>query len=382
MDSRKERVIRCRSEFGTHVKYFLMLRIFKLGLGQDKEEDNAYPFNGILNPKIHMKMEHPRKAVQSITVREFYEKHKEVLHMSLVTGEEGMDRLITEKSLNRPSIALTGFMKHFAGKRVQLFGAGEMGYLREQSYADQKKALTEIAQRKIPCIIVSRNLSPTPAMLEIAEKFGVPLFRTHLGSKSFTTQMMLILEDVFALTTTVHGTLLDIKGMGVLLRGPSGVGKSECSLALIERGHSLVADDLVYIKLLRDSQLLGYGSPLSIGFMECRGLGIINIAQLFGIRALRKDKVIDLVVTFVDWQSGMEEDRTGLEYHFYEFLGIKVPHVKIPVRIGRDMARLVEVAAMTQALKNIGYDPAKEFNENLIAYMSNTNNENGTNKGM
>ncbi|MDP4694079.1 MAG: HPr(Ser) kinase/phosphatase, partial [Opitutales bacterium] len=164
--------------------------------------------------------------------------------------------------------------------------------------------------------------------------------------------------------------LLDVKGIGTLICGESGVGKSECALALIERGHSLVADDLTYVKRLSERELMGSCSELSRGYMECRGLGIINIAELFGIRSVRLEKRIDLIINFRIWSPGMNEERTGLEENHMEVLGMKVPLMEIPVRPGRDMARLVEVASMVQALKQMGHDSASEFNQRLIDHMA------------
>lgn len=310
------------------------------------------------------------KTVESISVRDFYESLSESTGLELVAGGDGLDRVIREKSINRPALALTGYFKHFAYRRVQLFGAGEMAYLRDLNEARQLEVLVEIAKKNIPCIIVSRGLVPTRSMLEVARKYKVPLFRTSHKSKDFTEEVTLLLEQKFAPSMTLHGTLMDIKGIGTLLRGKSGIGKSECALALIERGHSLVADDLTYCRRIGDREVAGTSSELNRGYMECRGLGIINIAELFGIRSIRLEKRIDLVVTFVEWQPGMVEDRTGLEQSYFEILGLQIPCVEIPVRPGRDLARLVEVASLVQALKKMGHDSAKEFNDRLIAHMA------------
>ena len=204
----------------------------------------------------------------------------------------------------------------------------------------------------------------------VADKYATPLIRSPQKSKTFTTEATLLLEDKFAPRTHIHGTLLDVRGIGTLICGESGVGKSECALALIERGHSLVADDLTHVKRLSDRELMGASSELSRGYMECRGLGIINIAELFGIRSVRLKKRIDVIINFINWTSGMNEDRTGLEENYMEVLGMQVPLMEIPVRPGRDMARLVEVAAMMRALKQMGHDSAAEFNERLIAHMA------------
>ena len=310
------------------------------------------------------------KFVETVSVREFYESFKEPLKMELVAGESGLDNTIRERSLNRPALAMVGFFKAFAAKRIQLLGAGEMAFIREKGVAEQTRIMTEILKRKVPCLIISRNLAPSKELCKLAEKYKTPIIRSPLKSKTFTTEATLLLEDKFAPRTHMHGTLLDIQGIGALICGESGVGKSECALALIERGHSLVADDLTYIKRVSERELLGTSAELSRGYMECRGLGIINIAELFGVRSVRVEKRIDLIINFMNWTTGMNEDRTGLEQKHMEILGLDVPLMEIPVRPGRDMARLVEVAAMVQALMKIGHDSAAEFNDRLIAHMT------------
>jgi HPr kinase/phosphorylase len=309
------------------------------------------------------------KTVESITVLDFFNRGHDHLKMNVVAGERGLKSLIRDKSINRPALALTGYYKSFATRRVQVFGAGEIAYLRDIRDDKQYKILTEIATRQIPCMIVTRNLVPPKAMVDVANENDAPLIRTNLSTKDFLAAATLLLEDMFALRTSEHGTLMDVKGMGVLIRGDSGVGKSECALALIERGYSLVADDKVNIKLINEKELVGTSNDINRGYMECRGLGIINIADIFGIRAVRQEKNINLVISFERWKDDEEEERTGLEQDSFEILGIKVPHIRFAVRPGRDLARLVEVATMVQALKNIGHDSAKEFNERLISQM-------------
>jgi HPr kinase/phosphorylase len=187
---------------------------------------------------------------------------------------------------------------------------------------------------------------------------------------NFINLATLCLDNEFAPVTTEHGTMMDIKGIGVLIRGDSGVGKSECALALIERGHSLVADDLTRIKLLDERELMASSLDLNRGHMECRGIGIINISEMFGVRSVRREKRIDMVVTLREFTTDTDEERTGLEQAEFEILGIRLPHIELYVRPGRDIARLVETAAMVQALKKMGHDPAKEFNDRLIAFMA------------
>lgn len=309
------------------------------------------------------------QVVESITVREFYERGKEVLELDLVANPDKLERIIGEKSLNRPALAVAGYFRFFAAKRIQLFGAGEMAYLRDFDGPTATAALEEFARRHVPCIIISRNLAPTPSLLKVVNQFKIPLFRSPLKSKNLSTEATLLLEEQFAPRTAVHGTLIDVKGVGTLITGESGIGKSECALALIERGHSLVADDLTYVRLLRDHELVGSSSQISRGYMECRGIGIIDVAKLFGVRSVRMEKRIDVVISFENWHTGMEEDRTGLNRETITILGRSLPHTRIPVRPGRDLARLVEVAALVEALKIMGHDGAQEFNERLIQTM-------------
>jgi HPr kinase/phosphorylase len=309
--------------------------------------------------------------IESISVRDFYESFADRLLLRLVTSRKTLSRsTIRERSLNRPALAVTGYFKYFANKRIQLFGAGEMGFLREQQKSHRIHVLEKMAAKRIPCVVISRNLAPTPEMLEVFEKHGVPVFRTSLASKAFTTEVTVLLEERFAPRTTVHGTLMDIRGIGTLVRGESGAGKSEAALALLERGHSLVADDMVRVKLLSDHTPVGFCDEMSRGFMECRGIGIINVEELFGIRFIRIEKKIELVVTFTENINDLSIDRTGLERKTFEILGASVPHMEIPLRTGRDMARLVEVAAMVQAARQLGHDSANDFNEQLIKKMS------------
>ncbi len=311
------------------------------------------------------------QIIESIAVREFFQEYGAQLQLRLVTSEKSLSRsTIRERSVNRPALAVTGYFKYFAHKRIQLFGAGEMGFFREQSKARRKNVISTMAAKKIPCVVVTRNLAPTSEMIEVLESYGVPLFRTSLSSKAFTTEVTVLLEERFAPRSSLHGTFIEIRGIGTLIRGESGAGKSEAALALIERGHSLVADDVVKVKLLSDHSPVGFCDELNRGFMECRGIGIINVEKLFGIRFVRLEKKIDLVVTLLEESSENDLDRTGLEQKFHEILGVPVPHVEIPVRVGRDMARLIEVAAMVQAARQFRYDSAIDFNEKLLKMMN------------
>jgi len=310
------------------------------------------------------------KAIHGITVAHFFETYGPRLKLEIISGDDGLHRLIREPAINRPALALTGFFKYFANKRIQVLGAAEMTFLRTLPADVQRSVLNGMVDRHIPCLVLTRNFTFPKAMLEVAQERHLPVFRTPMITMNFVNTATLFVDNEFAPITTEHGTTVDVKGVGVLIRGDSGVGKSECALALVERGHSLVADDVTVIKVLDERELMASSRPITRGYMECRGIGIINVAEMFGIKCVRMEKRIDMVISLRVWTPTAVEERTGLEENFYEILGIKVPHIELFVRPGRDIARLVEVAAMVQALKRLGHDPAKEFNEQLIAHMA------------
>jgi len=318
------------------------------------------------------------RTVNGITVEHFFRTYEDKLKLELLTGEEGLHRVIREGALNRPSLALTGFFKYFAHRRIQVMGAAEMAFLKTLDHARQVEVLTDMAKRNVPCLVLTRNYVPTAAMRKVSEDHQLPILRTSAITRHWINLATLCIDNEFAPSTSEHATMLDIKGIGVLLRGDSGVGKSECALALIERGHSLVADDLTHIKLVDERELIAFSPPLNRGYMECRGIGIINIAEMFGIKNVRAEKRIDMVISLHNWTPDAIEERTGLEENFYPILNQKIPMVELYVRPGRDIARLVEVAALVQALKSMGHDPAKEFNERLIAHMTASADEEAT----
>lgn len=311
-----------------------------------------------------------KKTHEEISVGKFLEVFKDSMQLELLAGAEGLENIIKEPSINRPALAITGYFKNFAASRIQLFGAGEMAYMCDLPQERQMSVLRKMAELKIPCIVVSRNLDIVPAMESVANEYKIPLLRTKMKSKEFSSEFIVRLDRMFAPTTSIHGTFIDIQGIGTLIRGDSGIGKSECALALIDKGHSLVADDYVNCVKVNDHKVLGRANELSRGYMECRGIGIINVAELFGIKCVRLEKSIDIIVSFIEWQKGVVEDRTGLETKYFDILGIPIPHFIIPVRPGRDMARLVEVAARVHALRTMGHDGAKTFNDRLIAHMA------------
>jgi HPr kinase/phosphorylase len=316
-----------------------------------------------------------QRSLHGISVAHFLETYRDKLKLEVVTGADGLHRMIHEGTINRPALALTGFFKYFAHRRVQVLGAAEMTYLKMQPQRAQIEVLQKMVKRGIPCLVLTRNYHPTHSMLAVAQELRLPVLRTPMITMNWINLATLAIDNEFAPQGTEHATTLDVKGVGVMLRGDSGVGKSECALALIERGHSLVADDLTVIKLLDERELMASSRPLNRGYMECRGIGIINVGEMFGVKCVRLDKRIDMVISLKEWTPDVVEERTGLEENFYEILGKRLPHIELYVRPGRDIARLVEVAALTQALKKMGHDPARDFNDRLIAYMSEQANE-------
>ncbi len=307
-----------------------------------------------------------------ITVGEFFRVHGEALQLKLAGKEAGFDRKIREPTINRPGLALAGFHKYFAWKRIQVFGSAELAFLRSLPEDEVRARFHDLCRLHIPCAVFSRSAVIPPALLDEARVARLAVFRTPMITKLFVNAATIALENDFAPSTLEHGCMVDILGTGVLLRGASGIGKSEAVLGLIERGHSLVSDDVTRLRAYEHRELIGTSPPSTRNHMEIRGVGILNILEIFGVGAIREEKRLDLVVTLKDWQECEEVDRIGLDQDNYTLLGISVPHLTIPVRPGRDMARLVEVAALDQKLKRLGHDAAKEFNRRLLARMNPT----------
>ncbi|MDQ6623473.1 MAG: HPr(Ser) kinase/phosphatase [Verrucomicrobiota bacterium] len=312
-----------------------------------------------------------RKSVPVVTVESFYEAHAAKLQMKLDGPRVGFHRKIREPTINRPGLALAGFFNYFAEKRVQVLGAAEQSYLGSLSERARAQRFRGMCEQKIPCLVVSRGAHLSPELLAVAEELQVAVFRTPMVTMRFINAATLAMEEDFSPSVTEFGSMVDVLGVGVLIRGASGVGKSEAVLGLIERGYSLVADDVTRIKSFEGRELMCTAPELTRYHMEVRGIGIINVAAIFGIGSIREEKRLDLVVTLKDWNELEEVDRIGLDREFYEVLTLKVPHVTIPVRPGRDTARLVEVAAMDQKLKSVGRNSAVEFNEKLLNLMGN-----------
>jgi HPr kinase/phosphorylase len=307
-----------------------------------------------------------------ISVERFYTQHASSLQLKLLAGAGGLKRIIREPTVNRPGLALAGFTKYFASKRVQIIGSAESTFLKSLRPPEREQRFANLLAHRVPCVVFSRNLHPDKLFLKAAEQANVPIFQTPLITMKFINLATLALEMMFAPHGSEMGSMVDILGVGVIVRGESGIGKSECVLALIERGYSLVSDDITKVTLVDGREVIGTSSEVTRNHMEVRGIGIINVAYMFGVKSIRHEKRVDLVITLKSWNDVPDVDRVGMEDQYASILGVNIPHIIIPVRPGRDLARLVEVAAFQTKLKTSGYNPAKELNDRLIAKMAAT----------
>lgn len=309
-------------------------------------------------------------AQTSVTVEQFFKEHGTALEMRMLSEGVALNRIIREPTVNRPGLALSGFTQYFAYKRVQVFGNAEVFYLRTLTHTQREARYAYLFAYKIPCVVFSRGLRPDKEFLAAAENAGVPVFQSPLVTMHFINSATLELESMFAPRGTEIGSMVDILGVGVIIKGESGIGKSEAVLALIERGYSLVSDDVTKVTLVGGHQVIGNSGELTRNHMEIRGIGIINVAAMFGIKSVRRDKTLNLIITLKPWDEVSDVDRLGMEQEFVNVLGMNIPHITIPVRPGRDLARLIEVAAYQTKLKISGYNAAQELNERLIAQMN------------
>lgn len=307
---------------------------------------------------------------QCVTVERFYTEHASQLGLRLVAGAAGLKRPIREPTVNRPGLALAGYTRYFASRRIQVIGAAETSFFKSLNSAQRAQRYKRLLSYKIPCVVFCRNLHPDRAFLRAAEERDVPVFISPLITMRFINQATLALELLFAPETTEMGSMVDIHGVGVIIRGESGIGKSECVLGLIERGYSLVSDDVTKVTAVEGRELVGTSPQPTRNFMEVRGIGIIDVAAMFGAAAVRREKRVDLIVTLKWWEPGVEIERLGMDDQYVKILGIPVPHMVLHVRPGRDLARLVEVAAFQVALKKMGYNAAQELNRRLIDQMT------------
>ncbi|VGO14159.1 HPr kinase/phosphorylase [Pontiella desulfatans] len=303
-----------------------------------------------------------------ITVKSLWDEGGEKLSLSIVTGEQNLDRKLPETAMNRPGLALTGFFQYFANQRLQIFGLAEFTYLKSLSQNDRVERLEELFGQQIPGIVITRNRKVPKDILELAERHKVPVFRTPMVTMNFVNECTVLLEKLTAPQKRIQGTCMELMGIGVLLRGDPGIGKSETALSLIERGYSLVSDDVTEVRRTSRGGLVCWANEVTRYHMEIRGLGIIHVPSLFGVAAIRRQTELDLVIDLK--KPTGNEDRTGVHPDTIEIMGVEVPCITLPVRSGRDMANIVEVAALNQKLKELGHDAAKELDDKIISRLT------------
>ncbi|MDX2192443.1 MAG: HPr(Ser) kinase/phosphatase [Gemmatimonadales bacterium] len=291
------------------------------------------------------------------------------LELEALTGDAGLDRQLPDPEVASPGLALAGYTGRFAPQRIHVLGETEITYLRSLDAAARHERLRAFFAFDVPCVFVTKGLEVPSELVALAREHGVPLLRSRLKTADFYRRIKPIVEAAFAPTTTLHGSLADVYGVGLLFVGRSGIGKSECVLDLVERGHRLVADDVVRVTRRGTDVLIGRGHELAGHHMEIRGIGLIDIPQLFGIRSVRQQKRIEVVVQLEDWTETNDADRTGLARQETEVLGVMLPKVVVPLNPGKNLTVISEVVAMNHLLRYAGIDVAQQFNEKLIARM-------------
>lgn len=296
-------------------------------------------------------------------------KEHNKLRLSCIAGRSGLSNKISSSKISRPGLPLSGFFESFAGNAVQIFGNGEQSYLDMLEESGDYSNIERLFSYDIPCCIFTHNYTPNDRFIEIAEESGTPLLKTTLISSDFSRNIYQLLDDLFAPTKTIHGVFVEVYGIGVLITGGSGVGKSETALELIERGHRLISDDTVKLRNIGSSFLVGSGeSPMLAHHMEIRGIGIINIANIFGVGAIRKKKQVQIIVHLEEWDSNKNYDRVGEDNMTESLLEINIPKLIIPIKPGRNIPIIIETAARNERLKQLGYYSAKEFDQSVLKW--------------
>ena len=301
-----------------------------------------------------------------INVRKILEKQGKALELTVTAGEAGLDNTVQSPELNRPGLAIAGFYDVFSHDRIQILGITECSFLKSLNPLERSTRLSKMFEFEIPCFIITSDQKVGPELLGLADKHNVPVMQTPIPTSRFSGMLSYFLEHEFAPSCTVHGVLLDIYGVGVLIVGISGVGKSETALELVERGHRLVADDVVILRRISKNLLIGTASDILKHNMEIRGLGIVDVEKLYGVGSIREEKKVSLMIHLEKWDLSKEYERLGIEEKKRTIFDVEISEYRIPVEPGRNLAILIEVAALQQRLLYHGYNPAKQFNERLI----------------
>jgi HPr kinase/phosphorylase len=304
-----------------------------------------------------------------LRIRDLLARKSAPLQLETLTGEVGLDREIPNPEASSPGLVLAGYTARFVGDRLHILGETEISYLASLEPAARRHTLESFMGFNLPCVVITKSQEAPEELLELAQAKGVPVIRTSLKTSEFYRRLKPFLDDAFAPDTSIHGSLADVYGVGLLFLGRSGIGKSECVLDLVERGHRLVADDMVQVKRHGVDILMGRGHEVAQHHMEIRGIGLIDIKVLFGVRSVRQQKRIEVVVQLEDWDASREYDRTGLDLQHTKILDVDLPLVTVPLNPGKNLTVICEVVAMNHLLRYSGIDTARNFNERLIRRM-------------
>ncbi len=305
----------------------------------------------------------------SLSLQELLNDSDYGLGLNLLAGERGLTHRLTSSRIQKPGLALAGYTEHLHPSRIQVLGNTEISYLKQSDAQVASDSIRNLCSFPISCFIITKGLLPPQLLLDYSESAGIPVLGTHHQSSTFISLITKFLEERLLPTTHMHGVLMDVLGVGILLSGKSGIGKSECALDLVIRGHRLVADDMIFIKKKMPAALVGQSEEAIQHLMEIRGLGIINIKDLYGVSSIREKKIIDMQLELVEWDPDHEYDRLGVDDRRVTILGVEIPHICIPVRPGRNLGSIIEVAARNFLLKGMGYHSARDFQERLMARM-------------
>ena len=293
----------------------------------------------------------------------------------LIYGPEGFEKIeITTDDVNRPGLQLAGFFDYFEPQRLQIMGKAENAYVEQFDEEKRTDIFEKLCATGIPAVIVTRNIEVFPELIEAAKKYDVAVLRTNEFTSSVTSALVASLKVSLAPRITLHGVLVELYGEGILILGDSGVGKSETAIELVKRGHRLIADDAVEIKRVSDRTLVGCAPEIIRHFIELRGIGIVDVRRIFGMGAIKETERVDMIINLEQWVEGKMYDRLGMDNQYTDILGLRIPSLAIPVRPGRNLAVIIEVAAMNHRHKSMGYNAAKELNERMMKSMGIQNN--------
>ena len=310
------------------------------------------------------------KRLDSLAVARLLDHY--VNELDVIAGFQGIGRRAYISDLNRPGLALSGYLDYFASDRIQIMGNTEIHYMERLAPAELEYRLENMFSFEIPAFLMSRDLRPVDLFMDMCNHRGIPVLSSSLSTDELISRIIVFLSEEFAPETEAHATAVDCYGVGVLMVGSPGIGKSEIALELVERGHLLIADDLVSLKRLREDTIMAQSNPHIEHCMEIRGVGIVDIKSVFGVSRVTQRKPISLIVELEEWQEGKDYDRTGLSEEYVDILGVQIPFIRIPVRPGRNIAIIVEVAALNHRLKELGVHPAEILNSRIIASMNST----------